>query len=92
MGACGAAPRLGLLADVCVARIDRQPRHTHTPAPAAARLLAPGDGQPAGQGAFSLFGKTGRSPRVYCCAGRDAVLKAIQVSVGSCCMDLLVMG
>jgi DnaJ family protein C protein 13 len=46
---------------------------------AAARLLAPGEGQPAGQAAFALFGKTGRSPRVYCCTGRDALLKAIQV-------------
>lgn len=51
---------------------------TH-PCLAAARLLAPGEGQPAGQGAFALFGKTGRSPRVYCCAGREGVLKAIQV-------------
>ena len=44
-----------------------------------ARLLAPGDGQPAGQTAFALFGKTGRSPRVYCCAQRDMLLRAMQV-------------
>lgn len=48
----------------------------------AARLLAPGEGQPSGQAAFALFGKTGRSPRVYCCHARDSVLKAMQVR---CC-------
>lgn len=48
----------------------------------AARLLAPGEGQPPGQAAFALFGKTGRSPRVYCCAARDAALKAMQVGHG----------
>lgn len=47
----------------------------------AARLLAPGDGQPAGQAAFALFGKTGRSPRVYCCASREALLKAVQAGL-----------
>lgn len=45
----------------------------------AARLLAPGEGQPPGQAAFALFGKTGRSPRVHCCASREALLKAMQV-------------
>ena len=44
-----------------------------------ARLLAPGEGQPGGHAAFALFGRTGRSPRVYCCPGRDALLKAMQV-------------
>ncbi len=45
-------------------------RHMASP---AARLLAPAGAAdvaapaPAGQAAFALFGKTGRSPRVYCC-------------------------
>jgi DnaJ family protein C protein 13 len=48
----------------------------------AARLLAPAPGDP--PGAFALFGREGRSPRVYAAAERDALLKAAQETALRC--------
>jgi DnaJ family protein C protein 13 len=50
----------------------------HAAAPFA-RALAPGDA-PAGALPFALFGKAGRSPRVYACRERDALLRAAQTA------------
>ncbi|KAK9822709.1 hypothetical protein WJX81_005943 [Elliptochloris bilobata] len=44
----------------------------------AARLLAPAPGDPAL--AFALFGRVGRSPRVYASSERDSLLKALQAA------------
>lgn len=50
-----------------------------TAASPAARLLAPGDAPP-GYAPFALFGKVGRSPRVYACRDADGLLRAVQTA------------
>ena len=48
----------------------------------AARLLAPAADDPGP--AFALFGRAGRSPRVYAARDRDAVVKALQTAALKC--------
>ena len=50
-------------------------RHMASP---AARLLLSSDGEPGG--AFALFGRVGRSPRVYAARDRETVLRQIQAA------------
>lgn len=44
----------------------------------AARLLAPAPGDPGA--AFALFGRAGRSPRVYAARDREGLLRALQTT------------
>ena len=44
----------------------------------AARLLLSSDGEPGGT--FALFGRVGRSPRVYAARDRETVLRQIQAA------------
>lgn len=48
----------------------------------AARLLAPAADDPGP--AFALFGRAGRSPRVYAARDRDALVKALQTAALKC--------
>lgn len=44
------------------------------------RLLLASEGQPPGVAAFAVFGKAGRSPRVYAARDREALLRAAQAA------------
>lgn len=50
-------------------------RHMSSP---AARLLLGEPGDPGGP--FALFGRVGRSPRVYACRDREAVMRQMQTA------------
>ena len=49
----------------------------HAASPVARLLLGNGD-TPPGHGVFALFGKVGRSPRIYASPQRDAIIKQLQ--------------
>lgn len=62
---------------VSVGQVKWRLEFRHVASPVARLLLLEGDGT---AGLFALFGKVGRSPRVYASRDRDALLKQLQAS------------
>ena len=50
-------------------------RHAASP---VARMLVGDSDTPPGHGVFAMFGKVGRSPRIYASPQRDAIIKQLQ--------------